>query len=433
MKQRYSYRAYPTSRQERDLARLFGCCRFIYNSVIADRQMVYETGLHEVTEPKPTTSNPDRTVKTFDANRQTALITYERSKKPWLNSVSSVTLIQSMRDAEQAFTNFFQSMSGKRKGRKVGFPKFKSRFSGKQSARFTKNGFRVEGDRVFIAKIGWVRFTLSRELPSVPSSVTVTQKPDRTFEVSFVVEVEPEDIAPTTERHAGIDVGLDSFAAITYSDGTREKIDNPRFYRKQARKLRKAQKSLSRKQGPDRRTGQKASQSWKKQQAKVARLHAEVGHSRQDFARKLARRVASENTTVAVESLNIRGLARSGGKRAQGRGLRKSVHDASWGAFFAALAHVASGRMIPIDPAYTSQICSVCGVLDGPKPLKVREWECAECGAVLDRDWNAAVNIMLAAGQAESLNAGGGNIRLQLAGAEPCEAGTHWSDSGVAT
>lgn len=432
VKQRYSYRAYPTSRQERDLARLFGCCRLIYNTVIADRQMVYETGLHEVAEARPTATSPDRTVRAFDANRQAAVVTHQRSQKPWLNSVSSVALIQSMRDAEQAFTNFFQSVSGKRKGPKVGFPKFKSRFSGRQSARFTSNGFRVEGDRVFIAKVGWVRFTLSRELPSVPSSVTITQKPDRSFEVSFVVEVEPKDLAPTTIRHAGVDVGLGSFAAITYSDGSREKIDNPRFVRKQARKLRHAQKHLSRKQGPDRRTGQKASQGWKKQQAKVARLHANVGHARQDFARKLAHRLASENTTIAIESLNIRGLARSGGKRAQGRGLRKSVHDVAWGAFFASLAHAANGRVIPVDPAYTSQTCAVCGLLDGPKPLKVREWKCGRCGAVLDRDWNAAVNIMLAAGQAESLNAGGGSIRLQLAEAAPRETGTRWSDLGVA-
>ena len=432
MKQRYSYRAYPTPRQQRDLSRLFGCCRYVYNSVIADRQMIYETGLHESVEPRPTKSNPNRTVRSFDANRQAALITYERSRKPWLNAVSSVALIQSMRDAEQAFSNFFASATGRRKGRKVGFPRFKSRFSGKQSARFTSNGFRVNGDRVFIAKIGWIRLVLSRELPSTPSSVTVTRKPDQTYEVSFVVDVEQADLTPETERHAAIDVGLDSFAAIAYSDGTREKIDNPRFQRKQGRKLRKAQRALSRKQGPDRRTGQKASNGWKKQQVKVARLHSGVAHARQDFARKLAHRLASQNTTIAIESLNIRGLARSGGHNAQGRGLRRSMHDVAWGAFFTSLTHVAGDRVIPVSPAYTSQTCSVCGVLEGPKPLSVREWTCGACGVHLDRDWNAATNIMIAAGQAEIANAGGGGVRLQLAEAVACETGTHWSDAGVA-
>lgn len=432
VKQRYTYRAYPTTRQQRDLSRLFGCCRHIYNAVIADRQMVYETGLHQVTEPRPTEKNPDRTVRSFDANRQAALITNERARKPWLNDVSSVALIQSMRDAEQAFSNFFASATRKRKGKKVGFPRFKSRFSGKQSARFTSNGFRVDGDRVFIAKIGWVKFVLSRELPSVPSSVTITRKPDQTFEVSFVVDVEPDTPAPTVERHAALDVGLDSFAAVVYSDGTREKIDNPRFYRKQARKLQKAQRALSRKQGPDKRTGQKASNGWKKQKAKVSRLHSRVANARMDFARKTAHRLASENTTIAIESLNIRGLARSGAHNAQGRGLRRSMYDVAWGTFFTSLTHVAGERVIAVNPAYTSQTCAVCGVLDGPKPLAIREWSCGACGAALDRDWNAAVNILVAAGQAETLNAGGGGLCLRLAEAASLETGTHWSDVKVA-
>ncbi len=432
MKRRYVFRAYPTTRQQRDLRRLFGCCRYIYNSVIADRQMTYETGLHAVEESRPTQGNPDRTVRSFDANRQAALITYERTRKPWLNDVSSVALIQSMRDAEQAFSNFFASASGNRNGPRVGFPRFKSRFSGKQSARFTTNGFRVDGDRVFIAKIGWVGFVLSRELPSTPSSVTIIHKPDQTFEVSFVVEVAPVDLAPAIERHAGIDVGLDTFAAVVYSDGTREKFENPRFLRRQQRRLRKAQRTLSRKQAPSRRTGQKASTSWRRQHVKVDRLHSQVANARTDFARKLARRLASENTTIAIESLNIRGLARSGGHDAQGRGLRRSIHDAAWGAFFTHLANVAGPRLVAVDPVRTSQTCGVCGVLDGPKALSVRRWECQACGAVLDRDWNAALNVMIAAGQAEISNAGGGDVRLQLAEAVAKEAGTRWSAGEVA-
>jgi len=432
VKQRYTYRAYPTPRQERDLARLFGCCRYVYNLVIADRQMTYETGLCDVTTLAPTAANPARTVKVFDANRQAALVTYERSRKPWLRDVSSVALIQSTRDAYQAFANFFTSASGKRKGARIGFPRFKSRFSSKQAARFTSNGFRVEGAKVFIAKIGWVPFRLSRELPSHPSSVTITHKPDQTYEVSFVVEVEPCDLTPRDERHAAIDAGLDVFAAITYSDGTREKIANPRFYRKQQRKLRHAQRALSRKQGPDRRTGQKASNGYRKQQVKVARLHAATAHARKDFADKLAHRLASENTTVAIESLNIRGLARAGGHNAQGRGLRRSIHDVAWGAFFASLADVMRDRLHEVSARGTSQTCGVCGTLDGPKPLSVRQWYCQACHSDLDRDYNAALNVMLAAGQAERVNAGGGDVRLRLAGAVPRESRTRRSDARVA-
>jgi len=429
MKQRYTYRACPTTRQQRDLSRLFGCCRFLYNSVIADRQMIYETGLHTIDEPRP--SDQSKTRKVFDANRQEALITYMRNRTPWLESVSSVALIQSARDAEQAFTNFFASATGKRKGPKVGFPRFKSRFSGKQSARFTSNGFRVDGERVYIAKIGWVPFRKSRDLPSHPSSVTITRKPDQSYEISFVVEVDAVDLTPSVERHAALDAGLQTFASVVYSDGTREKIANPRFYRRQQRKLRRAQRVLSRKVGPDKRTRQQASSAYRRQQAKVARLHARVSHARQDFARKLAHTLASENTTIAIERLNIRGLSRSGGHNAQGRGLRRSIQDAAWSAFFAALEDAAAGRVYVINPAYTSQTCAVCETVDGPKPLSVRTWTCLACGAALDRDWNAATNIMLAAGQVESLNAGGGGVRLRLAGATASEPGTHWSDMAV--
>lgn len=415
MKKRYSYRAYPSSRQKRDLARLFGCTRKVYNDTIALHTANYEAGLPRM--------------KSSDA--QKFVVTDSRKRHLWMAEVSSVALIQSMRDAEAAFSNFFDSVSGKRKGPKVGYPRYKSRFSGKQAARLTRNGFRVEGDRVFIAKIGWMKVALSRDLPSEPSSVTITRRADGIYDVSFVVDVKPMSVEPATERHAGIDLGLESFATIVYSDGTREKVDNPRYAKRQVRKLRKAQRELSRKCGPDKRNRAAASNRWKKQQARVAGLHQQVRDARKDFARKTALRLASQSTSIAVESLNIRGLAKSGGKNAQGRGLRRSIHDASWSSFMSALVDKAGDRVISVDPYRTSQTCSSCGAVDGPKPLHVREWAC-RCGAVLDRDFNAAVNILLAAGQAESLNARGGDVRLQLAGAVPRESGTHRSDTEVA-
>ena len=415
MKRRYSYRAYPTTRQQRDLARLFGCVHRVYNDAVAVHSANFEAGLPQMGASE---------VQTF-------VVTEGRRLHPWLADVSSVALVQSVRDAQSAFTNFFASRTGKRRGQQVGYPRFKSRFSGKRSARFTSNGFRLKQDRVFLAKIGWVRFALSRALPSAPSSVTVTQRSDTSYEVSFVVETTPADIVPTGHRHAALDMGLASFAAVTYSDGTREKIANPRFYRKQHRKLRKAQRALSRKQGPDKRTHRKASNGWTKQHAKVSRLYAEVAHARTDFARKLACRLASENATIAVEGLNIRGLARSGSRNVQGRGLRRSIHDAAWGEFFRCLTEKAGDRLTTVNPAYTSQTCSICGTPGGRKTLDIRQWKCTACGTNLDRDWNAAVNIMLAAGHAESLNAGGGNVRLQLAAADPRETGTHWSDTEV--
>lgn len=414
VKRRYSYRVYPSSRQKRDLARTFGCVRKVYNDTLALHSANYEAGLPRM--------------KSSDAQR--FVVTDSRKQHSWMADAPYMALHQSMRDAERAFSNFFSSVNGRRKGPKVGYPKFKSRFSGKQSARFIRNGFRVNGQYVTIAKIGRMKMALSRELPSDPSSVTIIHNSDDTYTVSFVVEVEPVSVEPAVERHAGIDLGLETFATIVYSDGTREKIENPRFAKKAARKLKKAQQSLARKEGPDRKTRTPASNRWKKQKLRVAKQYQHVKNAHQDFARKTAHRLASENSTIAIESLNIRGLARAGGKNAQGRGLRRSIHDASWNTFISALVDKADTRVIKVDPYLTSQTCSICKAVDGPKPLNVREWTC-KCGASLDRDYNAALNIMLAGGHSESENARGEDVRLRLAGADLDEARTRRSDTKV--
>ena len=195
----------------------------------------------------------------------------------------------------------------------------------------------------------------------------------------------------------------------------------------------RAQRSLSRKSGPDRRSRQRASANWKKHEARVARVHTSTRNTCHDFVATTVLRLARENTSIAVEDLNIRGPAKFGGKNAQGRGLRPSIHDVAWGAFLLRLKENAGDRVISVNPAYTSQTCAVCGVLDGPKPLNIRQWQCRVCGVMLDRDYNAALNIMVAAGRVETQNACGGDVRLQLAGATPDEAGTRWSDEGMAS
>ena len=416
MQKRYNYRAYPGKRQRRDLARLFGCCRFVYNSVVATHTGMFEAGAPRMSRGL---------VQSF-------VVTDGRRKHSWLRAMPSIPLIQACNDANMAFANFFASVAGARKGLKVGYPAFKSRFSSRQSARFTRRGFRINGDRIYLAKIGWITFKRSRSLPSDPSSVTITHRSDGKYTLSFVVETDENAITPNSERHAGIDVGVTDFAAIAYSDGTREKIANPRFAKAQARRLKKAQQALSRKQGPNRKRGQKASNNYRKTQYRVAKIYADTRAARQDFARKLALRLARENTTIAIESLNIRGLSRLGGNNAQGRGLRRSINDAAFSSFFVALSEKAGDRLKRVNPAYTTMTCSVCGVLSEKKPLNIRAWTCGKCGSALDRDFNAAVNILVAAGHAETLNACGGNVRLRLAEAEPSEARTQRSDLAVA-
>jgi putative transposase len=322
--------------------------------------------------------------------------------------VSAVVLQQALADLNQAYRNFFGSVSGKRKGPKAGPPQFRSRKDSRQSVRFTASSrFRVlDSGKLRLPKVGDVAVRWSRPLPSAPSSVTVIKDAAGRFFASFVVEVSPEPL-PGTGRECGIDLGLGHFAVL--DDGT--KVSAPRFLRRAEKKLKRAHKDLSRKQ--------KGSSNRNKARVKVARAHAKVTDARRDFHHKLSTQVIRENQAVTVEDLAVKGLARTK--------LAKSVHDAGWSAFVNMLEYKAklygrdfrkAGRFEP-----TSQVCSACGVKDGPKPLAVREWQCKTCGAVHDRDVNAARNI-LALGRRERLNARGGQVRPAATPAPACEAGS---------
>ena len=221
----------------------------------------------------------------------------------------------------------------------------------------------------------------------------------------------PDRQIVATERVAGLDLGLADFAVIVYSDGTRDKVDNPRLLRAAEKRLARAQKALSR--------TQKGSNNRAKARVVVARRHAAVARRRADFTHKLSTRLSRENQAVAVESLSVAGLGRTR--------LAKSVHDAGWAQFVQQLADkttvVAIDRWSP-----TTRTCSQCGAIGGRKPLSVREWTCPDCGARLDRDYNAALNIMVAAGLAETENACGADVRRALASAVSSETGTHRTD-----
>ena len=408
---RYRYRAYPDGDEKRALSKVFGCVRVVFNDVIAVRQASYLAG-----EPYPTAGELSKRLLTA------AKRTPERA---WLSEVSSVPLQQALRDADRAYRSFFDSMTGRRRGKRAGIPRFRTR-RGKQSARFTRNaGFRVEETThgvgfLTLPKIGRIRFVLSRQVPSEPSSVTVIQEADGCYYVSFVVAAPDAERLEPVQRAAGVDVGLTHLAAITYSDGTRQKVPNPRWLRTKERDLARAQRSLSRKQ--------RGSKNREKARRRVSVLHRKVRETRLDHHRKLALRLIRENQAIALEGLNVAGLARTR--------MGKSVNDAGWATLTRLIREKAAdhGRDVrtisQCEP--TSQLCSVCGAKDGPKPLHIRVWTCVECGTALDRDFNAAVNIMVAAGLAETLNACGGDVRRTLACADPGEAGTRRTDREIA-
>ncbi|MCZ4612446.1 RNA-guided endonuclease TnpB family protein, partial [Streptomyces sp. Lzd4kr] len=355
MQLRYAFRLYPDTGRRRALAKAFGCTRVVFNDAVRAREDARRAG-----QPFPKIGELSTRLIT-EAKR-----TAERS---WLGEVSAVVLQQSLRDVEKAYRNFFASLKGTRKGPKVGAPRLKFRKDTRLSIRFTANArWHLTGSgRLNLPKIGEVKVKWSRILPATPTSVTATRMPD-------------------TDRSIGIDLGLTHFAVL--SDGT--KIDSPRFLRRAEKKLKKAHRELSRKQ--------KGSRNRAKARLKVARAHAKVADARREFHHQLSTRLISENQGIAVEDLSVTGLARTR--------LAKSVHDAGWASFIGMLKYKAArygrtlvsiGRFTP-----TSQTCSTCGAVDGPKPLNVREWTCGACGAVHDRDHNAAINVKTAAGLAVS-------------------------------
>ena len=394
MQLRYNYRLYPDGPQREALARAFGCARVVFNDALAARQAAHEAG-----EPYMT-----------DAAMSARLTASKGApERAWLGEVSSVVLQQALADLNMAYRNFFNSVTGKRKGPKVAPPRFRSRKDSRQAVRFTANSrFKVlDNGRLRLPKIGDVEVRWSRGLPAGPSSVTVVRDAAGRFFASFVVEAGGRPL-PEAERECGIDLGLTHFAVM--DNGT--KISAPRFLRRAQKKLRRAQRDLSRKR--------KGSRNRDKARVKVARAHARVTDARRDFHHKLSTRLVRENQAVSVEDLSVKGLARTR--------LAKSVHDAGWSSFVSMLEYKAAlygrdfrriGRWEP-----TSQVCSACGVKDGPKPLNVREWTCGGCGAVHDRDVNAARNILALGRRERLINARGGQARPPLAVAQAGEAGS---------
>ena len=401
MFKRYRYRAYLTGGQVQAAARTFGCARTVYNDFIAERTRLYTEGKHTDVSFGETAKNVTTRAK-------------HRPERAWLADVSNTPLQQAARDAQQAYANFFASITGKRKGKKIGLPRFKSRHDNQQKARFTRNcGFSVRETThgvgfVRLPKIGHVRFALSRPLPSDPSSVTLIREADGRYYVSFVVDV-PSETTETPDTVAGVDVGLIDLAAIAVSDGRRYKIPNPRHMRTRARKLARCQRALSRKK--------KGSKNRDKARKKLATEYRKTRETRRDFLHKTALSLVRENQAIAVEGLSVAGLMRTQ--------MARSIADASWGTFLRLIHEKATahGRSVHVIDRWapTTRTCSVCGTLGEKKSLAVREWACTGCGTRLDRDYNAAVNIMVAAGLAETLNACGGSVRQRLAVADPAK------------
>jgi putative transposase len=355
MKARFRYRFYPTDQQRQSLAQLFGCVRVVWNDALALSKASKYPGYNSL-------------AKTLTLSKKT-------EERQWLNDVSSVPLQQSLKQLDVAHKNYFDSLKGKRKGGKVGQPKYKKRINS-QSATFVKSGFSVKGDGVYLAKIGIVNPIWSRELPSPPSSVTVIKDCANRYFLSFVVEVEPPHI-DAKNQSVGIDLGIKTFAVM--SNG--EKAESP-SYKKLDRKVRKLQKQLARQQ--------KDSKRRHKTRIQIAKTHNQIADLRKDFLHKLSTKVVSENQTIILEDLNVSGMVKN-------RKLARAISQQGWYEF-RALCEAKSEKfgcnfrvISRWEP--TSQVCSDCGFKWGKLDLSIRSVLCLNCGIEQDRDENAARNI----------------------------------------
>jgi putative transposase len=375
VKRAFKYRFYPTGEQAAELSRTFGCVRLIYNKALQARSEAWTHHQERITYVQTS-----------------ALLTeWKRTVElRFLSEVSSVPLQQGLRHLQAAFVNFFEG--------RAKYPTFKSKKKSKKAAEYTRSAFTWRDGKLTLAKMaGPLRIVWSRPLPegSVPSTVTVSCDSAGRWFVSLLCEDPAITPLPRRDAAVGVDAGITSL--VTLSTG--EKVTNPKFERADRARLAKAQRELSRKQ--------KGSANRARARTKVARVHARIADRRRDFLHKLTTRLVRENQTIVIEDLTVRNLVKN-------HTLARAISDAAWTELRNLLeykCHWYGRELVVVDRWFpSSKTCSTCGHLVAKLPLHVREWTCASCGTVHDRDINAAKNI-LAAGLAVS--ACGAGVRPQ--------------------
>ncbi|MEA5518832.1 RNA-guided endonuclease TnpB family protein [Limnoraphis robusta] len=362
----YRYRFYPTSEQEDLLRRTLGCVRLVYNKALATRTQAWY----------------ERKERVGYSQTSSMLTEWKKEKElDFLNEVSCVPLQQGLRHLQTAFTNFF---AGRTK-----YPNFKKKRNG-GSAEFTKSAFKFKEGQVYIAKckepllIRW-----SRQLPKncKPSTITVKLDSSGRWFVSLRIDDPTDHQLKPVDKKVGIDLGITSL--LTTSDGV--KVSNPKHFNNLHKKLRLAQKSLSRKT--------KDSKNREKARVKVAQIQAKITDARRDHTHKLTTQLIRENQVIVVEDLAVKNMVKN-------HKVARAISDANWGEIVRQLTYKADwyGReLIKIDRWFpSSKRCSNCGYIAERMPLNIREWDCPKCNSHHDRDINASINI-LAAGLAVSI------------------------------
>ena len=398
--QAYKYALRPTGQQERDLRRFAGACRFVYNRGLALQQARYEAG-----EKKLSYAGLCKELTKWRNGSET----------PWLKGAPAQPLQQSLKDLEAAYRNFFEG--------RARFPRFKKK--GRSDSFRYPDPRRIHldqgNDRIFLPKLGWVRYRNSRTVEGEIRNVTVSHSGGRWFvSINTLREVEPP-LHPSVSM-VGIDVGVASLATLSTGEQPLESID---AYRKAKVRLARLQRSLARKR--------KFSRNWRKQNARIQKLHARIANLRRDALHKATTTISKTHAMIVIEDLNVRGMSASakGTIDAPGRnvrakaGLNAAILDQGWGEFRRQLEYKQDwrgGRVLAVPAQNTSRRCSACGHASPENRKTQAVFHCVSCGHREHADVNAAKNI-LAAGHAV------------LAHGEPgavgplCEVGTRRSEA----
>lgn len=364
MNKAYKFRIYPNKAQEELIQKTFGCVRFVYNYFLADRKEAYET------------SKETRTM--FQQNKA---LTALKQEHEWLQEPDKNALQYALRELDVAYKNFYRNVKN---GAAPGYPQFKSKKNDRKSYSTTacRGSTRIDGEKIRFPKLGPVKAKIHRTIPDRHRiiSATISQSASGKYFASLLTEYEftPPEVHATPDRSLGLDYSSPHF----YVDSENQTADMPHFYREAEKKLAREQRKLSKMV--------KGSNNWKKQKIRVARVHEKVRNQRTDWQQKQSTILADQYDMIAVEGIDYKNMA-------QGLHLAKSTNDNGFGQFRGFLNYKMDERgkkLVEVDKWFSSsKTCRFCGAVNKGLGLKDREWDCPACGAHIERDLNAAINI----------------------------------------